>query len=137
MRKVAMTQTDRSSANPEHKGKTLLVVEDDTGIGEFLIDALKMEASCRTLLATDGLQALEMVKTLVPDLFVLDYQLTGMDGLELADRLHAIEELKHIPILLLGVNVPKRELKRRQIASLDKPFELDELLAVIEKLLAG
>jgi len=36
----------------------------------------------------------------------------------------------------MSANVPTREREQRQIASLDKPFELDELFAVIEKLLA-
>jgi CheY-like chemotaxis protein len=113
-----------------------MLENDDPGVGEFLVDALKMEELYRPLLAADGAQALELGKTLVPDLFVLDYQLPGISGLELAERLHTTEEFKHIPILLMSANVPKRELEKRQITSIDKPFELDELLAVIAKLVA-
>jgi len=129
-----MANTDRSSEHAEDKVKTILVVDDDPGVGEFLVDALKMEELYRPLLATDGIEALELVKTLVPSLFVLDYQLPGMNGLELAERLHASEELKQIPVLLMSANIPKRELEQRQITSIDKPFELDELLDVIAKL---
>jgi CheY-like chemotaxis protein len=77
------------------------------------------------------------VKKLVPDLFLLDYQLPDINGLELADRLQATEALKHIPILLMSANLPKQEAEKRQIAFLEKPFGMDELLQTIEKLLVS
>ncbi|HEU5374475.1 MAG TPA: response regulator [Ktedonobacteraceae bacterium] len=131
-----MADIDRSSEHAEDKIKIILVVEDNTGVGEFLVEALKMEAHYQALLATDGAQALEMVKTLTPDLFVLDYQLPVMTGLELADRLQTIEALKPIPVLLMSANLPKRELDKRHIAFINKPFELEKLLQAIEKLVA-
>jgi len=131
-----MADTDRDSEHPEPKLKTILVVEDDEGVGEFLVTALTMEANYRALLATDGVQALEMVKTLIPDLFVLDYQLPGIDGLELADRLQTIDALKHVPVLLMSANLSKREVDKHHAAFLEKPFELDELLRAVEKLVS-
>ena len=58
-----------------------------------------------------------------PDLFVLDYQLSVMTGLELADRLQTIEALKSIPVLLMSANLPKREVNKHHIAFINKPFE--------------
>ena len=125
-----------ASEQQEQKTKTILIVEDDTAVGEFFVYALRTETPYQALLATDGLQALEMVKILAPDLFVLDYQLPRMNGLELADRLLATEELKHIPILLMSANIPKQELEKRHLPFIAKPFELEELFQVIAKLLA-
>ena len=124
------------SEQPDQKTKTILIVEDDTAVGEFFVYALRTETPYQALLASDGLQALEMVKTLAPDLFVLDYQLPRMNGLELADRLRATEALKRIPILLMSANIPKQELEKRHLPFLAKPFELEELFEIIAKLLS-
>ncbi len=58
-----------------------------------------------------------------------------MDGLELYDRLHAKENLKDIPALFMSADVPEKELEKRRIFCIRKPFELEELLQKIEVLL--
>ena len=132
-----MTDTDPDSAPSESHVHTILVVEDDEAIGDFIVTGLILEApSYRALLVSDAAQALEMVGTIIPDLVVLDYHLPGINGLELADRLRAIDVLKPLPILLMSANPPKQELKKRQIAFIEKPFELANLFQAIEKLLA-
>jgi len=52
------------------------------------------------------------------------------------DRLHTMEEVAEIPTIMYSTNLPTKELERRQITGLSKPFELDELLSAIERLLA-
>jgi CheY-like chemotaxis protein len=132
-----MAHTDRSSENQEQRVKTILVVEDDAGVGPIFVEALNREApSYRALLATNELEALAMVKTVVPDLFMLDSHLPHMNGLELSDCLHATEALKRIPVLLMSANAPKQELETRQMSYLKKPFELAKLFHIIEILLA-
>lgn len=129
-----MADTDPSA---EDTIKTILVVEDDPGVGEMLVAILKAEGGYHALLTTDGARALETVNTLTPDLVLLDYRLPGMNGLELSDRLHALETLQQTPVLLVSANLPEREIEKRQIASLKKPFELDVLLHLVETLLVG
>jgi CheY-like chemotaxis protein len=131
-----MADTDLSEGNQEPDVKTILVVEDDADIAEFLVELLKLEKHFQTLLVPNGSEALELVKTVVPDLVVLDYQLPGIDGLSLADRLQAIEMLKDIPILFMSANPPVQELEKRQIISLEKPFEANLFLQQVEQLLA-
>lgn len=115
--------------------KAILVVEDDEDIGDFLVTALKAEIGCECLLARDGVQALEQVKTLVPDLFLLDYQLPTMNGLELYDHLHGQEELRHVPALFMSANLPVNELEKRRVYTIKKPFELEELIQQVKTLL--
>ena len=57
------------------KRKTILIVDDHVGVGTFLVDALKTVCQYHALLVPDGFQALEVVKTIHPDLFLLDYHL--------------------------------------------------------------
>ena len=49
--------------------KTVLIVEDDQGIGTFILHAILDETSHQAILASDGRQAIETVKTVKPNLF--------------------------------------------------------------------
>ncbi|MGI9062141.1 MAG: response regulator [Ktedonobacteraceae bacterium] len=115
--------------------KTVLVVEDDTGIGTFLVQAILQETHHQALLVTDGFQAMKTVTNIKPSLFILDYQLPRMNGLELYDHLHATKGLEHIPALIISARLPRHEIEKRKLASMSKPLELDDFLHTIEKLL--
>lgn len=117
--------------------KTVLIVEDDADLGEFLVQALHDETSYQALLAPDGFQALKLIRSFKPDLFIIDYQLPEMDGLELYDQLQAAEEFREIPVVIISANPPREELEKRCISWISKPFELEEMLQATEKLLAA
>lgn len=115
--------------------KKVLLVEDDTNIGEVLALVISQETCHLPILATDGFEALDAVKTFKPHLFILDYQLPRMNGIELYDRLHAIEELSHIPAIMISARLPQRELAKRTILGMNKPIDLDDFLETIERLI--
>jgi CheY-like chemotaxis protein len=121
----------------EAETKIIFIVEDDADVGEFLIEAIKILTPYQVLLAHDGFQALKMVKTLKPDLFVLDYLLPGMNGLELYDHFRATEALEQVPTLFMSANMPEKEAEKRHAAYIKKPFEFEDLLQLIEQLLAS
>jgi CheY-like chemotaxis protein len=125
-----------SSSDASTAVKTILIVEDDSGIGEFFFEAIKQETPYQALLATDGYQALKLVHDIKPSLFLLDYSLPRMTGLELYDRLHATEELEDIPALMISAHCPWDEARRRKITCMRKPIELDDLLQTIDSLIA-
>ena len=124
----------------ERKEKTILIVEDDEDLGELILEALQQESfytgvTYRTLLAIDAMEALQIIEETLPDLFLLDYYLPRMNGLDLYDRLHAIETLAQIPTIFMSANPPFKELRKRNLLSVRKPFNLHELLHTIEQLL--
>ena len=121
----------------EGEEKTILVVEDDVDIGLFLISALSEDSAYHTLLVPDGMRALDVVSEVKPSLLILDYHLLKIDGLEVYDRMHTIKELREIPSIMISANLPERELAKRSIIGIKKPFELDEFLELVEKLLAS
>ena len=124
--------------NPEGEDstiKTVLVVEDDTGIGSFLVQAIQQETPFQAMLVTDGFQALKTVANIKPGLFILDYQLPRMNGIELYDQLHAIPGLEHIPAIIISARLPRQDIEKRQIVGMSKPLELDDFLHTIEHLL--
>jgi CheY-like chemotaxis protein len=133
---MMMDTRPRSSVNDQTDVKTIFVVEDDEEVGTVLVLTLLEEGPYQALLVTDGFQALKVVHDLKPSLFLLDYQLPGMDGITLYDRLHAITDLADIPTIIISANLPMRALQERHLIGLAKPFELDRLLHTIDLLLA-
>lgn len=125
-----------SPAQASMKGTTILVVEDDQEIGRLLVQVLANETPYQVLLAIDAIQALETVETQVPRLFILDYFLPGMNGIALYDRLHSMNSLSDVPALIMSASLPWRDIQQRHLAYLSKPFELDELLQLIDELLS-
>jgi DNA-binding NtrC family response regulator len=116
--------------------KSILVVEDDSDIGLFLVQAISQETPHQALLVTDGFQALKAIASIKPNLFILDYWLPSMNGIELYDRLHATSGLEDVPTIMISAQLPRRELHKRNIYSLNKPLELDVFLRLVERLLA-
>ena len=115
--------------------KTILIVEDDAHIGEFLERALSEETPYTPLVVSDGFEALKVTHEVKPDRFVLDYHLPGMDGIELYDQLHAVKAFQDTPAIILSARLPKRELEKRSLVGLHKPLELSELLKAIQEVL--
>ena len=116
--------------------KTVFIVEDDEAIGELLVQAIEQETSYQAVLASDGFQALKMLRTVKPDLLILDYGLPDMNGIEFYDTIHAAKALEHLPVLIVSAETARiqKEIKARQLSQLQKPFELTSLLQAIERL---
>src|SRR5947199_1935831 len=113
----------------------VLVVEDDTEIGEVLRRSLRLEGY-DVKLAEDGVAALDEAGLFEPDAVVLDLGLPQLDGIEVAQRLRADGD---VPILMLTA----RDSLQDRVVGLDsgaddylvKPFEREELLARLRALL--
>lgn len=132
-----MTQDqDQLSGEGRQNLKMILLVEDDRDIGEVLVEAITHESPYQAMLATDGFEALRMAQSIKPGLFILDYQLPGMNGIELYDKLHAIKALVDVPTLMMSARLPRQELEKRKIAGMNKPIDLDEFLQTLDQLLA-
>ncbi|MDQ6662674.1 MAG: response regulator [Chloroflexota bacterium] len=131
-----MPQQKKASQEGEKTAvKTVLVVEDDAGIGTFLVQAILQETNHQAILVPDGLQALKTVASIKPSLFILDYQLPRMNGIELYDQLHTTSGLEEIPAIVISARLPKKDIDQRKILGMSKPLELDDFLQAIEKLL--
>ena len=127
----------KESAHGEEdtKAKMVLVVEDDVGIGNFLVQAILQETSHQAMLVTDAFQALKAVASIKPSLFILDYQLPRMNGIELYDQLHAIQGFESIPAIIVSARLPRQEIEKRKVIPMSKPLELDDFLNTIDRLL--
>ena len=113
----------------------VLVVEDDEEIAQVLQRSLRLEGY-EVKLALDGQIALDVAVAFNPDLVILDLGLPKVDGIEVARRLRAHDD---VPILMLTA----RDAVDSRVEGLDsgaddylvKPFERQELLARLRALL--
>jgi DNA-binding NtrC family response regulator len=116
--------------------KTVLIVEDDIHIGEVLVQAIVQETPFIAILAQSGDEALNLVKNIKPSLFILDYQLPRMNGIELYDILQTNADLAQLPAIMISAQLPVKELQKRNIKGMNKPLDLDDFLQTIEQFLA-
>lgn len=121
--------------NGKIPSKTILLVEDDSIISELLIQMITQETHYQVFSVPDGLEALDLVRNIKPQLLILDYRLPTLHGIELYDQLHNTEGLEEVPAIMLSVNAPIREINQRQIMYVKKPFDIYQLLEAIDKLL--
>ncbi len=128
-------ENNRLFENTQPPFKTILLVEDDTVIAELLIQIITQETHYQVFAVPDAPEALDLVRNIKPQLFILDYWLPTIHGIELYDRLHNTEGLEQIPTIILSVNAPLREIKQRQIIYMRKPFDMYQLLEEIDRLL--
>jgi CheY-like chemotaxis protein len=115
--------------------KIILVVEDDDSIGSMLLETLSQETPYKPVLVSDGFEALEAVCSTKPDLFITDYRLPNMNGIELYDRLRRTHNFDDTPSIIMSAYLPVDEVRKRRLIGLSKPFEIDEFLETIEKLI--
>ena len=115
-------------ANQDGK-RNILVVDDEPQITRVLKTSLSSQGySIRT--ASDGKQALQEMKSWVPDLVITDLRMPNMDGLELC---RAIRTESRVPIIVLSVKGEETIKVESLDAGADdyvtKPFNMNELLA--------
>lgn len=115
--------------------KTILMVEDDADIGAIFLHLLVDETPYETVLVTDPLEALEVIKVITPVLFIFNYRLPHMSGLDLYDYFHAQPDLAHVPAVMVSANLPKEELAKRGIMGLEKPTDIDDFVEAIKQLI--
>ncbi len=113
----------------------VLIVEDDESTGEVLTLVISQETPYRPLLVRNGHHALQVLQQRKPKLLILDYRLPDITGIELYDHIQTLQERKDIPTILMSATHPSEQIEPRQIVLIEKPFELEALLKVINFLI--
>ena len=118
--------------------KRLLIVDDDPGLARMLKVNLEGAGAFEVRVETTASTAFSAAREFMPHLILLDVMMPGMDGGEVAAKIHGSRALKDVPIVFLTAAVQPQEIKSRGgviggYPYLAKPVELDTLLACIEK----
>lgn len=113
----------------------VLVVEDSAVCSSIVKFALEA-AGYETYVAADAVTALEKVRTWHPDAVILDINLPGLSGFDVAKGLREMEGLKGLPIIVVSALDQETNVQRAYslgaTAYLPKPLNVEELLLVLE-----
>lgn len=149
--KLGDTEIDKSASLPalptEEKAladsdtvdsqSTVLVIEDNRDIAAYIGNLLA--DSYNVAYATNGEDGLQKAIDVVPDLIITDLMMPGIDGLELCRRIRSNNVVNHIPLVIVTAKVTEQEriagIEAGADAYIAKPFNVDELRTVVERLL--
>jgi DNA-binding response OmpR family regulator len=113
----------------------ILIVDDDRTTVKLLQKLLEMDGF-ESVAASNGQMALDVADEILPDVFLVDYHLADMNGLELVSQLRADARFARSPIVMAsGLDKEDEALKAGADAFLIKPFEPDELVDLFFNLL--
>ena len=113
-----------------------LLVVDDTPANIQTLAATLKPAGYQVMVATNGVQALEAMSRVVPDLILLDIMMPVMDGYEACAHIKANPAWREIPVIFLTAKTDTADLvKAFELGAVDyvsKPFNAHELLARVQ-----
>jgi DNA-binding response OmpR family regulator len=117
--------------------KRILVVDDDPAICDATTLVL-MRAGFLVETLPDAEPLLENQYP-HPDLYILDKQLSGVDGLDVCRFLKSQDETKHIPIIMLSASPQIITIAKTYgaDAALEKPFKMQDLRMLVSRLISS
>jgi two-component system cell cycle response regulator DivK len=118
--------------------RTVLLIEDNDAnryLARFLLEKNGLEV----VQAKNGVEGVRLALAQPPDLILMDIEMPEMDGYEAARRLKSEPSTAHVPIMAFTSYAHpadrERALERGFSDYLEKPFEMDELIRRVLKLL--
>ena len=121
--------------NETNEKQSVLVVDDHPKVLRFI----KIDLKCRgfdVITSTSGQEALDMVKSVKPDIMLLDIVMPGIDGFDVLKELRNFSDL---PVIAFSAS-PGNDDSAMQLGANDfmsKPFKADEMAGRIKSLLRG
>ncbi len=118
--------------------ESILIVDDNENNRDMFEIYLEMEGYA-VHFAEDGKQGLHLAREIMPDIILLDIMMPVMDGFQMLEKLRKDPDLSDIPVMVLTVKTaPDNAVKALRMGADDylrKPFDVDELIARINKLI--
>ncbi len=113
----------------------ILIIEDDVNIRNNVVEILEINGY-KPKAASDGLDALAILKDYHPDLIISDILMPNLTGLELKEKLESCDILKKIPFIFLSAKADLQDIREGMNLGADdyltKPFKLADLLKTIK-----
>ncbi len=117
--------------------KWVLVVDDDAGVRALWLNVLK-GTGYAAVGAGDGVEALQLIEILVPDLVLLDMHMPRLSGWEVLARLGTRPAWRRIPVLIVSgtLNASEHDRAGRDanvVGWIEKPVRLDQLMEKVRE----
>jgi signal transduction histidine kinase/ActR/RegA family two-component response regulator len=118
------------------KLRTLLYVEDNPANLMLVEDLIARRPDIRLLSAWDGNRGLDLARSCLPDVILLDINLGGISGLQVLTLLLADPATAHIPVIALSANAMPRDIAKGIEAGffryLTKPIKVNEFMDTLD-----
>jgi CheY-like chemotaxis protein len=111
--------------------KKIMVIDDDPVVVKYLVN-LFQDNGYETCTASDGVQAVEVVKKEKPDLMTLDLEMPEEWGTRFYRKISKDEQFKDIPVIVISGMQGRHLSIKKAIASLSKPFDPDKVLGIVK-----
>ncbi len=115
--------------------RTLLYVEDNPANMKLVQKIIERHPELRLLMASNGLAGIELARSALPDVILLDINLPGINGFETLKLLREDALTAHIPALAISANAMASDVKKGQEAGfmryLTKPIKVDEFMLAL------
>ncbi len=116
--------------------ETVLIIEDNSDLREYLVKKL---SKIYNTYSSDGIDALDQIINIIPDVIISDVSLPIKDGFEICEIVKEDEKTSHIPVIILtALNTDEYHIKGLKVGVdlfLTKPFNLSVLIQSIETVL--
>jgi len=126
-------------AHTFHKNSLILIVDDSPTVRKMVQKGLE-ETGFQVVSAENGKAALDVLKICRPDLILSDIDMPVMNGVDLCKNVQAMGDLAAIPFVIMSANndraMMRRSLEWGAAAYMVKPFNLEQLVITVEKLLS-
>lgn len=119
--------------------KRILIVDDEEDICDVLRAPLEEFGGWRTLVATSGMEGLQIARTEAVDAILLDISMPDMDGFQVCEVLQAHPKTQAIPVIVLTAKIlpsDRRRFNHLDVAGvITKPFDPMTIWSQIAKIL--
>ncbi len=116
---------------------TILVIDDDEDIRQFLKRTLETAGGYTVLTAGNGRDGIKLARKKIPDLVLLDIMMPGLDGFDVLKRLKSDYKTMSIPVVILSSETSEEiKVKGASLYSdlyLTKPITRDDLLEKVRQ----
>ena len=113
-----------------------ILIADDDPETVHLLTLMLARLGYQALVARDGTEAVNLARSELPDLIVLDVMMPGLDGFEVASNLRRHPDTATIPILMLTAKTQEKDkalgVETGANEYITKPFEMDDLLKKVK-----
>ena len=138
---IPLTLATKSAyAQPENEDpKKVLIIEDNVELNGLISNYLSNRF--HVYQAYDGVEGFEVAQSMVPDLILTDVMMPGMDGIDLAQKLHTSSKTSHIPLIVISALqnefLDDSLWKAGVVDFIQKPLNMEQLSFKINNLIAN
>ena len=119
--------------------KSILIVDDEP-MARTLLRLMLVRSGYEVIEAVDGYDALEKLRTILPDLVVLDVMMPGLNGFDVCTNIRDSDATSRIPVIMLSAKTDTQSIEQGMSAGatkyLTKPVSPDELTRQVSDILA-